>query len=447
VRYRTWEPGVLVCIGRLTPMPEVDAAPQNSQQEEVETVATADIVLGVLSYNNAATIAEVIRNAIHGLEANFPGGRSVLVHADGGSHDGTAELALQAAPDRKTMVQVAYPVYPVHLLSPDYNGIPGKGNAVRAVFEIARKLDAKACALVGADLRELTPQWTEALVRPVIEGGFDLVTPYYVRHKYDGTVINGIVYPLVRALYGKQIRQPIGADFGYSAKLILHLTQQAPWDSDVTGAGVDAWITMQSIAWNFQLAQANLGPRVQNAGGPPLELSTALAQVLGSLFTQIHHTASAWQRFRASEPVPVFGSAPRQAPEHLPVDVQPMIDSFRLGFRNLREIWREVLPPATLLELKKLASQPDATFRFVDSTWARIIYDFALAHRMRIMDSNHLLQAITPLYLGWLASYALQVREANAGEVEQFVEALCQSFETQKGYFVARWRWPDRFNP
>ena len=106
-----------------------------------------------------------------------------------------------------------------------------------------------------------------------------------------------------------------------------------------------------------------------------------------------------------------------------------------------------MLPPATLVELKRLAGQPDATFRFMDATWARIVYDFALAHRMRVMDSNHLLQAITPLYLGWLASYVLLVREANPLEVEQCIEALCRSFEMQKGYFVARWRWPDKFNP
>jgi hypothetical protein len=427
-------------------MPEVDAAPQNSQLD-VESVGTADLVVGVLSYNNSATIAEVIRNAQHGLAASFPASRNVVVHADGGSKDGTAELALKAAPDRNTLVQVAYPVYPVHRLSPDFHGIPGKGNAVRAVFEVAQKLEAKACAVVGADISELTPQWTENLVRPVLDGHFDLVTPYYLRHKYDGTVISGIVYPLVRALYGKQIRQPIGADFGYSAKLMAHFAQQARWEPDVTGSGVDAWITTQSIALDLKAAQAFLGTRVQSQSGPPPQLSTALAQVLGSLFTEIYRTASVWQRLRVSEPVPVFGVDSRQPPDPPPIDVQPMIDSFRLGTQNLRVIWREVLPPATLLELQKLARQPDATFRFGDGTWARIVYDFALAHRMRVMDNNHLLQAITPLYLGWVAAYALQVREASAIEVEQCIEALCRSFETQKGYFIARWRWPDKFSP
>ena len=145
--------------------------------------------------------------------------------------------------------------------------------------------------------------------------------------------------------------------------------------------------------------------------------------------------------------MPLIGQDFRQTPDPPAIDVQPMIDSFRLGFLNVQGVWGEVLPPATLLELKRMAAQPDATFRFADALWARTVYDFALAYRMRVMDSNHLLQAMTPLYLGWLASYILQVRDAGTPEVEQYVETLCRNFETQKGYFIARWRWPDKFNP
>jgi hypothetical protein len=427
-------------------MPEVDAVTLDPRQE-LDRVGTADIVLGILSYNNAATIAQVIRNAQHGLAATFPACRSVIVHADGGSQDGTPDLALEAALDTRALVQVAYPVYPVHRLTPDYHGIPGKGNAVRAVFELAQTLEAKACVAMDADISGFTPEWTEALVRPVLDSQFDLVSPYYLRHKYEGTVITGIVYPLMRALYGKRIRQPIGADFAYSAKLIGHCLQQPQWDSDVTGPGIDAWIATAAIAAGFKLAQAFLGTRAQSHSDPPPELSSALAQVLGSLFTAMNRTATVWQRSRGSEPVPAFGLDLRAVVESPSVDVQTMIESFRLGYRNLQEIWGVVLPPATLLELKKLAARSEDGFRFADTLWARIVYDFALAHRTRAMDRNHLLQAMTPLYLGWVASYALQVRDADALGVEQRIEALCLAFEAEKGYLISRWRWPDRFNP
>ena len=157
--------------------------------------------------------------------------------------------------------------------------------------------------------------------------------------------------------------------------------------------------------------------------------------------------ASVWQRLRGSEPVPAFGVDLRAVAESPAVDVQPMIESFQLGYRNLQEVWGVVLPPATLLELKKLDARSDEGFGLADTLWARMVSAFALAHRTRAMDRNHLLQAMTPLYLGWVASYALQVRDADALGVEQRIEALCMAYEAEKGYLISRWRWPDRFNP
>ena len=104
-----------------------------------------------------------------------------------------------------------------------------------------------------------------------------------------------------------------------------------------------------------------------------------------------------------------------------------------------------VLPPTTLLELKKADRLPAEQFRIPDELWVRIVYDFALAHRLRTIARDHLLRAMTPLYLGWLASYARQV-EAPGAAVQKHLELLCTAYENTKPYFVSRWRWPDRFN-
>ena len=129
------------------------------------------------------------------------------------------------------------------------------------------------------------------------------------------------------------------------------------------------------------------------------------------------------------------------------VDVGRMLELFRLGTRDLLEVWSLVLPPAILFELRKLSSLPAEQFRMPDELWARAVYDFALGHRLRTINRDHLLRAMTPLYLGWLASYALEMQNAAAGAGEQRLERLCQAFETSRPYLVSRWRWPDRFNP
>lgn len=426
-------------------MPEVDV--QQNEVRESAASGTAEIVLGILSYNNAETIAPVVRAAQEGLARYFPDRRGVLVQADGGSRDGTPQLALDAALDKSAVVQVSYPVYPVHKLSPDSYGIPGRGNAVHAVFEAAGKLQAKACAVLDSSVRDLKPEWTEAMMRPVLEDGFDFVAPYYLRHKYAAPILKGLVYPLIRALYGKRIRQPIGGDFTFSGRLIEHYLRQGQWASDIAGSGVDAWLTTQAICGSFRVAQVLWEPRLQSQNEPAPEVSSVLAQVLGSVFTEMNRTAPVWQRVRGSEAVPTLGADAPPAAEPSPIDVHSMFESFRLGYQNLQDVWRVVLPPATLLELKRMASRSEDTFRFEDAFWARTIYDFALAHRMRVMDRVHLLRALTPLYLGWVASYVSQVRNSTAEEAQTRVETLCRAYEAQKGYLISRWRWPDRFNP
>jgi hypothetical protein len=200
----------------------------------------------------------------------------------------------------------------------------------------------------------------------------------------------------------------------------------------------------------MKICQSYLGARVY----PSLDwgnLSPFLSQVLAVLFLDVERFAPWWQRARGSQPVPEFGTARAEDTSTATVDPAALIQGFQAGARSLIETWGTVLPPSTLVELRKLAKQSAERFRMEDTTWARIVYDFALAYRLRAnsrtVNSEQLLRAFTPLYMGWVASYALEVAEASAAAVEQRIEDLCTAFEATKPYFVARWRWPDRFTP
>ncbi len=415
-----------------------------STLQALEQVGEADIVIGIPSFNNAGTIGHVVRAAHAGLTKHFPNHRGVIINSDGGSKDGTPEKVLENLPDESPVLRVQYPLYPVHRLSTPYHGLPGKGSAFRTLFELALKLGAKACAVVDSDLRSITPEWIELLVRPVLEREFDFVAPYYQRHKFDGTITNSIVYPLTRALYGKTIRQPIGGDFGFSRRAVQHYASQDVWDSDVARFGIDIWVTTQALCSGFNVCQAFLGAKIHDPKDPGSDLSAMLAQVLGSLFTELEKNAPVWRQVRSAEQVPIFGFRFGVATEPVAVNVKRMLDSFRLGSQGLAEIWGLILPPAALLELKKIAQLPDVEFRFEDELWTRIVFDFAVGHTTRVMERENLLRALTPLYLGWVGSFVLQMKDAGPEEVEQRLEALCLAYETQKEYLISRWQWPDR---
>jgi hypothetical protein len=161
----------------------------------------------------------------------------------------------------------------------------------------------------------------------------------------------------------------------------------------------------------------------------------------------MERTAELWQHVRGSNPIASFGLRFDPDAGESAVDVRPMLESFCIGYQNLQDIWGMILPPAALLELKRLSRQSLDAFRFPNDLWARTVYDFALAHRLRTIGRDHLLGALTPLYMGWVASFILSVREMNFNQTEDEIEKLCMTYETQKSYLISRWRWPDRFTP
>jgi hypothetical protein len=284
-----------------------------------------------------------------------------------------------------------------------------------------------------------------ALVDPVLNQGYDLAVPYYARRKFDGLINAGVAYPLTRALYGKRIHYPMASDLAFSARLVDHSLKPGPGSGPARSIPL-AWMSVNAVCSGLQVCQVSVGP----APPPPKEtadLSTVLAAVVGSLFLDMDRNAIFWQRSRGSQMVRTFGEVHAPPEESPAVDVRKMIDAFQLGVRDLMEIWRAVLSPATLIELKKLTKIPPEQFRLPDDLWARLIYDFALGHRQRVMNRDHLLRAMTPVYLAWVASYALEVQDAAPRQVEERLERLCLAFEAQKPYVLSRWRWPDRFNP
>jgi glucosylglycerate synthase len=426
-------------------MPEASVQPDT--EELTKPGGTADIVVGVLSYNSAGTIGTITRDAQNSLAVRFPDKRSVIVHADGGSKDGTQEEALAAAINRDDFVQIAYPIYPAQKISPEHYGAPGKANGMQKIFDVATEMNATACVIVDSTIGVPAHDSLETLVGPIVTDDIDFVTPRYLRHKYDGGILNGVVYPLTRTLYGKRVHQPIGGDYALSNRLVNYLQKQPRPDGDTSSADADVWITVQALCGQFRLMEASLRPRVFALNEPAPGTSAILAQTLGALFAEMNRTAAVWQRIRGSQAVPVFGPGFERLAAPAPVDPSPMLESFRLGYQNLQEIYRLILPPATLMALKRMCLQSPETFCFEDIVWARVVYDFALAWRMRVMDRDHLMGALTPLYLGWVASWVRAVRDDGQEQAEGRIEALCGAYETQKGYLISRWRWPDRFNP
>lgn len=412
--------------------------------KEVETnitkIGEAEIVVGIPSYNNVHTIGHVVRAVGAGLAKYFGGRRAVLVNSDGGSADGTREAVLAAEMEDLEAILLARPITDFHKVVTAYHGIPGKGSALRTIFAIAAKLNARACLVVDADLRSITLEWVQLLVAPVLERGYDFVSPLYRRHKYDGTITNSIIYPLVRALYGYRVRQPIGGDFGFSGRLAQHYLSQDVWDSEVARYGIDVWMTTSAVTGGYKVCQAFLGAKIHDPKDPGADLSGMLVQVVCSLFSVVDTTFDLWSSVRGSEAVPTFGFQFEVGVEPVFVNLERMVNGFKLGVKELMPVWSKALDPGTAEALAPIARQGPESFSFPEELWVRVVYDYAAAFHGRVMNREHLIKSMVPLYLGWTASFVREMATASPAEVDERLERLCLVFEAMKPYLIEKWR-------
>ncbi|MEW5974700.1 MAG: glycosyltransferase [Acidobacteriota bacterium] len=408
--------------------------------QQIDRIKATDILVGIPSYNNARTIGHVIRAVTVGLAKYFPDYRSIIVNSDGGSKDETSRVVHQSTIEDSRLIMFSQPAGPITKIITPYHGIPGKGSAFRTIFQIAENLNAKVCVVVDSDLRSITPEWIELLIKPVLNEQFDYVSPYYLRHKYDGTITNSIVYPLTRALYGKRIRQPIGGDFGFSGRLASHFLTKDVWESDVARFGIDIWMTTTAVAEGYKVCQSFLGAKIHDAKDPGSDLSAMLVQVVGAVFNLMETYEPVWCSVSGSEPCPIFGFPFEVGLEPVNVNLDRMIAAFRQGVKDLGDIWSQFLSEKIMATLKALAQDDASSFHFPDAVWARTVYEFAVAHYKRRMERSHLIKSLTPLYLGRTASFVIETQHSTAAEVENKLELLCLEYENLKPYLVEKWR-------
>jgi glucosylglycerate synthase len=308
-------------------------------------------------------------------------------------------------------------------------------------YKLAQEHDVSTCLLLGADSHTIQPESIRELAHTTNSSSTDLIVSRYHLGPREGLVNSAILYPLTRALFGTRPRFPLAIDLGLSLRMAERLAVSAQRFTAANQNDALLWPVSEAALAGFTVAEADLPARATPQPATA-DLNALLSQILGSFFADIDARASFWQRMRSVVP-------PRNIPAALlpsePLDVNQMLESFHLAYSNLHEIWALVLPPQTLLGLKRLSVMPQEAFRVADSLWARIVYDFVLAYRLRTINRGHLLGALTPLYLAWVASHLILVQ--SGVPPERHIEDVAQAFETDKPYLVSRWRWPDRFNP
>ncbi|MBI5302238.1 MAG: glycosyltransferase [Chloroflexi bacterium] len=400
-------------------------------QRRLAEIGSADIVVGIPSYKNANTIGLVMERAAEGLVTFYPTLRPVIGVVDGGSSDETPHIA-------------AAQVLPVAVrrIVTTYQGIQGKGSAVRAIFEMTRALKAQVCIVLEADLVTITREWIPKLCEPILKGDYAYVVPTYARPLVEGAVTDILAYPLTRMLYGVDVRQPMGGDFAVSGELAGRIFDRDVWETDVARHGIDIWLTTIAINENIKMCQVRLGTKIEDNREAATSFDPGFVQSVGTLFRMMDIYRRRWAEGTRPQRLAPFhgnGIAADQPRLTAAITLNMLSDAFSSGARRFRRLWRSIMSPSNFTEVNELANKPRGAMNFSAELWSRVVFDFAVVYNKGESDPDKVVAALLPLYYARTAAI-LRDTGGKLDAVEQAIQAQAQAFAEQKPYLVQRWQ-------
>jgi glucosylglycerate synthase len=401
-------------------------------------VGEVDILVGLPTHNNSKTIQPVIQAIQAGILKCFPRERAVIINADGGSQDGTPELVIGASIDDVRSVSKVYALRTLHAISTRYARSPDPGTALRTILSAADLLRARACVVVSPDSTTIEPDWLQRLVRPVYNDNFDLVSPIYRRHKFEGVLMRNLLYPVTRAIYGYGIREPYATEFAISGRLATDFMSQEIWNDDRGRMGPEICLTITAITGKYRVCQSFLGTKARPDRSAN-DLLAAMRRTVGALFSVLDTNFPLWSTITRSQPVPTLGAQSEVMLDPVRVNRGRLREMFVTGVSQLETVLQSMLSASTLSDLQRIATLEASEFNYPAEVWARTVFEFAASYHKSVISRDHIIQALVPLYRGRTLTFLLENRDASGDDIENSVESLCGEFERLKPYLLEVW--------
>jgi hypothetical protein len=403
-----------------------DSALDDAVRRRLRKLGTIDIVVGLPAYKNGRTVAGVMNAVASGIRTHYPDARALIYVSDGGSTDDTVEIAQHVAlPEQIARVVTSY------------QGVTGKGSAIRSVLEATDVLGASACAIVDADVRSITPEWIQRLVGPVLASKADFVTPIYTRDRHEVTINDMIAFPLTRALYGRDLRQPLGGEVAMSPRACHSFLSRDVWETDVARFGIHMWMTTLAINSGWRLYQAPLGTKTHDFKDPTVGFEPKFLQIVGTLFRLMTIYRRIWPEVTMVVPVPIWGELTHLDPEPVPTTRQTLWDGFKKGVKRYRRNLNAIFDNEQKQLLKDLLAADRPTFPL--DAWAKMVMDFAVVYNRGEGDPDKVALSLLPLYYARKAALLMELEGKPWTAVEEAILEQADTFVACKEHLVQRW--------
>ena len=402
---------------------------------QLMAVGQVDILVGLPTLNNAATVVDVVRAVHVCFTRDFPRLRTVMINSDGGSTDGTPERIRAASFTEADMVLTSHSLRTLHRVVAPYHGLPGKHTALRTVFAAAELTQAKVLVVVDPSGPATSPERVTELITPIARSEVELLAPRYRRHPRDGTLVTQLVRPLVRALYGVALDEPLGAEFSCSGRFASHCLDEDIWDHEAARFAIDLWLRTEAIADGFTVGQ--VWRPATTAAGARTTLREAVQQVVLALVESLRAHESFWTAANGVAELRTWGADPREAPDAPTWDYEALAQQARHDIIEIKPLLEEVLDADVLARVVEEISAPGRPLD--DELWVRIVFSFAAATRRGPTGIEHLAGTFVPLYLWRAASFMAHAALESAPTVQARLDTLCQIFQRLKPELVESW--------
>src|SRR5216684_357561 len=401
------------------------------------SVGEVDLLVGIPSHNNASTIGQTLQTVEESLRQNFVRERVAILNMDGGSGDETRQLFERRSERREPSHKGLTTLRTIHRISCEYDRSPSQGLALRDIVAAADLLRARACAIISPATPNLTPSWAANLLRPVYREGLDFVAPLYTRSRFQGLLARDLLYPMSRAIFGQRIREIYSEEWGFSGRLASQCLEKDVWREEAVRARPEAWMAITAIGGGLKCGQSFLGPKIAPPTGT--DIVEIIRQTVGNFFWCMETNQAQWLSWSDSQPVATFGPDHELSLDGDPPSQEKIFELFRSGVSELEPILASILAQDTHAQIKAIALSDRSKFHFPLELWVKTVYEFAASYHHTVLNRDHLVQALVPLYRGRLFSFLLEHADSAAQVMETQSEALCQEFERQKPYLVERW--------
>ncbi|MDI3480576.1 MAG: hypothetical protein PWQ97_231 [Tepidanaerobacteraceae bacterium] len=415
----------------------------NQVKSQWHNLDDIDIIIGIPFYNEENTLIEVVRAALNNLRKSSVRKLVVCVGDPRGAH--IPEILKKEFED----APLAAFIMP--------RKIKGRGWSIRAIFELARCLEADV-TLLAADLQNygnqgIEPEWIDKLTQPILND-YDLTIACFKRHPFEDPTGALLIAPLLAALYGVEINDPLSGVYAFSHDMVEDLCVEFDqFHEHAGGYGFDPWLIATALKWKKRICEVSLGTKLS----PPdfCKKNIVFKQRARTLFECIKRDEDIWSdRNPIVQSLDAIREESQATPDEVMCNFYDFVDSFKEGYYHYQNFLRRVLSDESIKVLEKAVEEPPENVYIPPNAWAKMVYEFLISFgfldRAGKKDS---LESLMTVYEGLIAGIIAKtagpkkILEQNGIETNLVLPAMIRDiykeyadafFEFRQG-FIQKW--------